>query len=282
MSILMNSVRIHGRTIMTKWDKPELTRRTAEASGVIKTTLGVTNNAAWAATLEAHDHVKKSKRYRETVKKAYLDTIDAFRCRERKLVYAEKNRLFHLADLLPEHRKRYGDITDTEYYEYWCSTGQTAYCQTRSWVMNIRNKYQQSLSAHGVAEAEIVSWAMEADACLRLAQVAYANITELCADEFDVPLALLHDIFGALDMTLFADKWTNAMRLLVPETETYTLSDFETKNIQYGLDQLMDQWMSLDTIKSSVKETISSYDNIFRTKGEMKKALREVSAWDKD
>ena len=267
---------------MTKWDTQTLTRLVSEASGVIKTTLGVANNAAWAAALEAHDHVKTSRRYRQAVKKAFRDTIEAFRDRERKLVHAQKNRLFHVEDLLPEHRKRYGDITDGEYYEYWCSTGQTAYYQTRSWVMNIRNKYRQSMIAHDGAEAEIVSWAMAADACLRLAQVVYANITELCADEFDIPKALLDEIFGALDMTLIADKWNKAIGLLAPETEVYTLTDYETKNIQYALDQLMDQWMSLDTIKSSVKETISSYDDIFRTKGELKKALREVSEWNQD
>lgn len=272
----MNSVRVKGSSILTKYDKKELTLRMSKASGVIKTNCGIANNAAWAATLEAHDHVKNHPRYRFNVKRAFREAIDLFRRRELQIVHDEKNRLFHLADLLPESRRRYGDITDSDYYEYWCSSGQTAYYQKRAWATAVRNKFRLTLERHGVPYADDASWAMMADACLRMAQARYANVTNFCVEEWQVPRALVDDIFGLLNMEAVADKWDAALTLLVPETANYKLEESEQRNIQLSLDQLMEQWTSVVTITDSLHETIQERDDIFRSKKEQRKALIEV------
>ena len=38
--------------------------------------------------------------------------------------------MFHLDDLEPSVRRKYGDITDREYYDFWASTGSQAYQQS--------------------------------------------------------------------------------------------------------------------------------------------------------
>jgi succinate dehydrogenase/fumarate reductase flavoprotein subunit len=43
-----------------------------------------------------------------------------------------------------------------------------------------------------------------------------------------------------------------------------------------GIIQLAETWVNPDYIYESVSETLPEYEEIFRTKGEMKKALRNI------
>ena len=84
------------------------------AASVVKLVCGVANNATWLVMLDAHDQIKKHPRYRHEVKRHYKMALDLFRKQERSLLYASQNRLFHVADLTPDARKQYGNITGCE------------------------------------------------------------------------------------------------------------------------------------------------------------------------
>ena len=66
------------------------------------------------------------------------------------------------------------------------------------------------------------------------------------------------------------------MMMLEPKTTGYELTPTEQKNIQNGVDQLSDAWSSCATLRQSLAETTEAYEEVFRTKGEMKKALRVI------
>ena len=61
------------------------------------------------------------------------------------------------------------------------------------------------------------------------------------------------------------------------ENTSYQLEPTEDKNIEMGLLQILDIWANPENFYDSTMEVIPAYDDIFRTKGEMKKALRNIS-----
>lgn len=278
----MLKLRIGRKTVATQMTKDELTLRVANVSAAIKVVAGIVNNAAYSACLEAIDHVRTHKNYRHQVKRAFKDALDEFKAYEHRLIYAEQNRLFKLDDLSPEYRKRYGDITDREYYEFWCATGASAYTQRHQWVVNLWNKFRLSLIGHKVPCEDIVAWPMAADACLLLAVAVHENWTRVGVEDYGIPEILMKEIFGQLSLGTVEKKWAKALTMLEPLTDGYELTGTEQKNIQMGVDQLQDEWTSLATIRGGLNEAIESYDEVFRTKGEQKKALRQVAGMRED
>ena len=273
----MLTLRIGQQTAVAAMTKEELTLRVAKVSAAMKVVVGITNNAAYAACLEAIDHVRGHQNYRHAVKRAFNDALDEFKAYEHRLIYAEHNRLFRLDDLTPEYRKRYGNITDREYYEFWCATGASAYTQKHQWVTNLWNKFRLSLIGHKVPGEDIVAWPMAADACLLLAVAVHENWTRIGVEDYGIPEILMKEIFGQLSLGTVEKKWAKALTILEPLTDSYELSRTEQKNIQMGVDQLQEEWTSLATIRGGLNEAIEAYDDVFRTKGEQKKALRQIA-----
>ncbi len=273
----MYKYNVNGQVITTPFTREEIAMRVGKSSAYIKTVVGIGNNAAWAAALEAHDHARKHPNYRHKVKHAFKAAMAAFTAYEHRLLYADRNRLFRLSDLTPEFRKRYGDITDREYYDYWAATGATAYATKRVWATNIQNKFRLSLLSHGVPHPDLVAWPMTASACLLLAEAIFDNAVDVCVHDFEVPKALLQAIFGQLNVHDITKRWDAAVSLLEPMTDTYHLDAHEQRNIQLGLDDLQEQWTSVATLTDALAETTEAYGEVFRTQGEHKKALRQVA-----
>jgi hypothetical protein len=269
--------KMNGNIVDINMSDEEIVKRVAKSSTLIKTMTGIGNNAAWACCLEALDAVRSHPNYKQRVKQKFMAAMDSFKRYERTLIYARENRLFHLDDLMPEYRKRYGNITDREYYEFWAGTGTTAYEQKKVWVTNLWNKFRLSLIHHKIPNEETVAWAMTAAACLKLAVCIYENSINTCAEDFKVPVVLLEGIFGQLNLSIVDSKWDAALTLLEPWTAKYDLTELEQKNIQHGLNQLQDEYTSIAAVADSITGSIESYSEVFRTAGEQKKALRQVA-----
>ena len=274
----MMRLNVHGERMAVQMTESELAERVAKTAGLVKTMAGIGNNAAWSACLEAMDHLRKHPNFRHQVKKGFNDAIQAFHNYEKRLVYATENRLFNLDGLTPEYRKRYGNITDRDYYEYWSATGSMAYSQKRQWVANLWNKFRLSLIGHKVPNPETVAWGMAADACLKLAVCIYENAIKVGVEEYGVPKALLDAILCGLNISAIEKRWDKALMMLEPLTETYDLTELEQKNIQLGLDQLQEEWTSCTTLRGALSETTEAYEEVFRSIGEKKKALRFIEA----
>ena len=71
------------------------------------------------------------------------------------------------------------------------------------------------------------------------------------------------------------DAYNSFLHVLRCEPEE--LSEEQQKNIQNGLDQLMEEWTSVATMTDALAETTEAYDEVFRTKGEQQKALRLIA-----
>jgi hypothetical protein len=246
------------------------------AASIVKLTTGCGNNAAWMVALEAHDHIKSHRNYRHRVKALYKQALEEFHAYERRLLHATQNRMFHMADMTPDTRKIYGNISDREYYDFWASTGATAYQETRPLVTSLVNKYRLSLINHGIEQPEKLAWPMAALACLEMAVKLYDMALDIVVDEYGIPRRLAVGVFGQFSLARVLKSWTDATVATEPAAADYRLEPMEARNITLGVQQLKEAWFNPTTMFKSTAQTMKDYDDVFRTKGELKKALREV------
>ena len=125
--------------------------------------------------------------------------------------------------------------------------------------------------AHVSAAIKVVN------ACLLLAVAVHENWIKVGTAEYGIPDILMKEVFGQLSLEAVEKKWAKALSMFEPLTDGYELTSLEQKNIQMGLDQLQEEWTSMATIRGGLNEAIEAYDEVFRTRGEQKKALRQVA-----
>lgn len=268
--------------------KGELHRQLSAAASMVKLVMGVANGCAINIMLDCFSEVSGKAtdpktgnrkpphpRYKHQVKQAYKHAIDEYHAYEHRLIYATTNRFFHLDDLTAKYRKIYGDITDAEFFEFWKGTSARAYQVSRPLVTSLWNKYRLSLLNHGIKNAEILAWPMVGQACLTLAVDIFHHAVDDAIQA--VPMLQPHQVRGLFkDFNLHRvrEAWTRA--LMMTEDIRYELEPTEQKNIDMGILQLAETWANPDYMYDSVSETLPDFADIFRTKGEMKKALRNI------
>ena len=255
----------------------EIYKGMSNAAAVVKLICGVANNAAWRCALEAHDHARRCHNYRHHVRRSFKECFRALHSYEARLIYSTENRMFHLADMSERVRKKYGNITDREYYDFWAAMGSEAYKRTEPLITSLQHKYRKSLEREGVPEADHVAWVMVAMAALDLAVQMYRRSIDECEKGYKLPRKLLERVFGQFSLQEVADRWRKALIALCPGTDHIKPSDIDMHNIELGLEQLCRAWADPTTLYNSAMDTVTEYQEIFRTKGEQKKSLREIA-----
>lgn len=253
----------------------EIAHLLGSVASSVKLVTGITNNTAIAVMLDAHDKIRQHPRYRHAVKSAYKGAIKTWHDYESALLHATENRFFHVDDMTPKTRKIYGDITDADYFEFWRSTGDLVYAKTFPLVTSLVNKYRLSLLHHGIAHPELVAWPLAAMVALHIAQRSYHAVIEDAIANTPLPRWLVERTFKDFDIAPLCAAWDKAVQLT--DQTHYVLDSTEDRNIEMGMEQLAQAWANPDNIFDSVMASIPEYAEIFRTKGEMKKALREIA-----
>lgn len=256
--------------------------RFSRAAAVVKLICGVANNAAWLVMLDGYGHAKRCRRYGQSAKGGKVGTffkraINEFHDYERGLLRASTNRMFHLSDMAESTRRKYGDITDDEYYEFWKGIGGVAYIKTKPLITSLQNKYRLSLVCHHIDEADHIAWVMTAQAAIDLSIAMYDSAIIECMNGFNLPKRSLETVFGQFSLRRVSTVWRKGLMLIAPDTEFIDLDDVESKNIDHGLQQLMEAWMKPDLLYSSTSENIEDFEEIFATKGFWKMALRDIA-----
>jgi len=252
------------------------TRKMASAAGVVKLICGVANNAAWLVVLDGYDQAKRCQRYRHEVKRAFKMAIEAWHEYERRLVHATENRMFHLADMSERVRETYGDITDRQYYDFWASVGGPAYQKTRPLITSLWNKHRLSLLNHQVKDADKVAWVITAQAALELAEQLYEKAIRECINGYGLNERTVRDVFGQFSLKKVSKRWRKALLLLAPDTK-FELEPTEKRNIEMGLTQLCEAWLDPTLLYNSTMESVEDYDEVFRSRGYQRKAMRKIA-----
>jgi hypothetical protein len=261
----------------------ELQKAVGNAAAVTKLVTGVGNNAAWLVMLEGYDAARRCRGFKRSVKGGHMvgwyfkRAINLFHDYERNLLRAQTNRMFHLADMSENVRRKYANISDDEYYEFWKGVGGVAYAKTKPMITSLWNKYRLSLVSHNIKDAEHIAWVMTAQAALDLAGAMYESAMKECEASYKLPRRVLNHVFSQFSLHEVSKAWMQALLLLAPETEPLKLNDVEEKNIDIGLQQLMEAWMEPELLYSSASGAVEDYEEIFATKGFKKKVLREIA-----
>lgn len=266
-------------TAQTVTDAVALINRTA---GMVKLICGLSNNAAYMLTLDAWDRIKHLDLTRRVeggheLRWHFLRVLRAFKSYERALIYADENRFFHVAGMPKDVRKRYGNITDRDYYDMWSALGAEAYQRNRAMVTCLVNKYRLMLEANGVKDADVKAWASAAILGLAIARNGYDSAMTTAIN--NVPVVkpdALRRIFSAFSLETVARLWFNAVQLLDGRALALCQEANNERNIRLSVEQLQDAWLGDDVMADALRSTVTGYDDVWRTKGEMKKALREV------
>lgn len=249
----------------------------ANAAGVVKLVCGVGNNAAWQVMLHAYSQVRFHRLYRHEVKKAFKAAIQSFHDYERNLIFAKQHRMFCLADMAPQTRKRYGDITDREYYEFWAGCGSDVFSKTMPLITSLQNKYRLIMLNHNIRESHLVAWAMTAQAALDLAVTMYESaIKQVCVYP-GMREKAVRMVFNQFSLQPVADAWRRAIEQLDAECMKIEPNKLESSNLDNGLNQLAEAWTNIQSLFRSIQQSAEDYQEVFRTQGEQKKAMREIS-----
>lgn len=260
----------------------ELELAVGNAAKLVKTTCSIGNNAAWEVMLEGYDHAKQCRRFMQSIKGGkrvawyFKKAINDFKQYEHNLLKAKVNRMFHVDDMDDEHRRRYGNITDEQFYEFWKGTGAIACRDTRPLITSLWNKHRLNLIHLGIDEEDHKAWLMTAQSCLDMSVTILEGAYRQC-DEMRIPRQTTKYVFNQFSLDKVSDSWAKAVYILDPQIKTATADPLDEKNIHTGIEQLMDAWMNSDTIFDSVEGTVVDYDEVWASEAFMKKALREIS-----
>ena len=83
-------------------------------------------------------------------------------------------------------------------------------------------------------------------------------------------------VFGQFSLKPVSERWRRALLLLSPEAK-FKLEPTEKRNIEMGLTQLCEAWLDPSLLYNSTMQSVEDYDEIFRTHGYQKKAMREIA-----
>lgn len=242
-------------------------------SAIMKQVMGVANNVAQASMIDALYRVRQHPRYRQQVKQAFNKAQTEWDAYEKVLLNPVGVRYFHVEDMPPEVRKRYGDITDRDYYEFWQNVGWSVFAKNRAFFTMMDNKFKLSLEKHGAAHADLLCRAMTTEQLLNIAEQRYHDATKVVHKETGLPYPALETLFGCFNLHRLHECWARAMTLIVPD---FPLDEVEEKNLRMSVEQLYEIIADIPEMYEGIGKSAEAYQEVFRTKGEWKKALREI------
>lgn len=260
-------------------------------SGLIKTVCGIANNAAWSACLDAIDHIRKHPRYRQQIEgnttpaREFNRFFCMMRNYERALIYPAINqiRFFHVADMTLETRKSYGaDLTDHDYYDFWAAFGFEAYNETKPFFTSLVNKIRLAYLNHGYQDADIMGWAVAAQCALDISHDIWEAAIDQCGDlawklnHLSTNDKAWRQTYAPFDLKQHADFWERCVDCLNPSAN-FLPTETEKKNINSGYIQYRDKLTDENVLFGSRIKTAEQFAEIFRTNGEMKKAMRKFA-----
>lgn len=261
----------------------QLTKEWATAAGLMKELMGVANNAAWLVILDAREELRELPNWKQrvsggmTVAQNFQRAIEAFHAYEKALLWDDEFGYFDLQNM-PEHtRKMYGDISNRDYYDFWCAIGGSTYSRTRPFVTSLWNKYRLALEHDGISNADTIAWGMCGIACLNAAVTIYSMSLDMIHEQFHIDLALLRKVFRKFSLTDVEKLWEDACKLAFPKAFSAPMSDTDGQNVEMGIRQIMEQWTDGDKIYDDMEKTLEECgEDVMKTQGFVKKAITEV------
>jgi hypothetical protein len=266
----------HGMTV------EQLEQRVAQCAGFVKMMTGVANNAAIAIARDCHDKLRKHPKYKHKVKQLFKTAIiDEYRHYRCNLKHPRPDMIcfFNLSDMPESARKKYGAVTNDQYFEFWEGTGVLAYQKSQPLIGSLWNKFRLSMMRIGVSHPEIVAWGCVGASVLELSLFVWERVMRSTYEALDGVLTMdqVERIYRPFKMERVSLAWRKALQELAPELNHYTVDEAEERNVALGVEQLSQLWISTDLPFDATIAAVKDFaDDIFSTKGHAKKAMAEL------
>lgn len=277
----------------TTKDLQLMAQKVGETAGLVKLICGVCNNAAYMLALDAIDVIRRYPGAKKRTKGGHSIWYEfkrvflAFDEYERKLLYSDENRFFHLADMAPETRKRYGNISDRDYFEMWEVLGDYSYTQRRDFATCLQNKWRIYLERKGIKDADVKAWALTALNGFGIASIGYNSAMDQA--HMQLPLlksSMLQNIFGSFSISRMGQMWMSALDSLDHDALMLGQAALDPKagdkNIKISVEQLQDAWLGEEALAEAMRRAVNGFSDVFRTNGEKLKSLREIDKFEKE
>lgn len=246
--------------------------------GELKMFVGGTINCALFQMHEALVMLQQCPEYRHAVKRQFKQARAEWDRYERELKHPNPNglRFFCLQDMDPAYRKRYAEAaTDEQYFELWQGTGFEMYNRCKNHITALTYKFEKYLTRVGAKNPKAYAAAMTADALLQLAVIVF----ELMAKDIQTSTPATTPSFIELSQPLNPERIQKAfhcgLEMMFLDTLP-ALTDEETRNIKLTTDDISNIWSDPLTYIDIQQVAIEDYaDDVFRTKGEAKKIIRQ-------
>lgn len=246
-------------------------------SGWVKQIAGIVNNATWFAMIDAIDAVRKHPRYKQRVKLDFKTALQKFKDYEAILQCDEHRGLFDLKNLTPEARKKYGSITNQDYYEYWCAVGGSAYMLSKDKMQEITDALTEHLNTEGYNHTDILAKLLLASTCMEHAILCVDGIIEAGCRDVRLSVADGKKFYSVLSLRPVHTAWQKAISTLEPSIGDMLVPEHVYKHYD-GLGEL---WRSEEFIINCIRKTSVDYEEIFRNKTELRKLKSELHRWKK-
>lgn len=256
-------------------DKQRLIRQVSDACGELKMFTGGAVNCALFMLHEALVQLEQCDTYRHQAKVLLNRTRQDWQQYEHDLLHpGDGLRFFHLDDMQDEYRKRYGDITDAEYFEFWQGMGSEMYMQCHPDIIALCYKYERYLTRIGHRNAKAYATAMTADALLQLSCIVWDIITLQNQSAMPALSPSFRQLAQPLSPQRIADTFHQAIEVMFL-SHSPELTALECADIKSSTDSISATWSDPITYTNIQESNIKSYaSDVFRTKGEVRKLLQ--------
>lgn len=251
--------------------------RILAVSGHIKMLYGCVNNLVLFEAYEAIGRVRQSPRYNKQVRHEFLKVIKDIKDYNRNLLYGQRE-WFSLKKMPENTRKLYGDITDSDYYDYWTSLGGETAMLCKDELNVLLNKFTISMKNHQIQDHELMARMMLVMSLFDCAEAVDKRIVREFKEAARVDWTIAQTVWKDFSLSRIKKSWERALYSLSVKGQKWELTEIEERNITMTVDQLCDKFNAAETYFQATLNNTEDYDDIFRTKGTHKKALREIAA----
>lgn len=235
------------------------------------------NNAAFYVMGNALAKVKELPEYKarfSQMRHNYNRAEEEWHAYERRLKHSNRGWL-DPKKFTAEQKKRFAaDLTQEDYTEYWQCIGGKALALMQDEVNVLINKFRLSVQAHSLPHPEASAYVLATASMFMLCSVVWHKTIRTTARNYSIRPQELVEAFADLSLNRMMLAWGRCVKCMGPVTK---LDETESRNIDLTLEQLVDHWNDLSFFITSIQETVEEFPEIFRTRGEQKKYLRELS-----
>lgn len=234
------------------------------------------NNAAYYVMSDAIDLVRQMPEYNQKhsqLRRAFDKAEEEWRNYERAVKFSR----YHFLDpkyFTAEQKKRFReDLTQDEYTEYWQCIGGKAFTKIVNEVNVLCNKFKLSVESHNIPNAKTCGYILATASMFVLCEAVRSRVNSVFSQRHSISMAEVMDMTSCFSLKRMEFAWGRCVRMMGPVTR---LTEDESRNIELTVEQLVEHWNDASFFVSSEIETAEEFPEIFRTKGEQKKYLREL------